>query len=155
MGMLKPKNVETYFIIDYIELDKVRNIESELLEIVKELHNLSLDIYTYSKELEWYFQYQIKATNLLKFYTAKPKYRNKTPLLDKVDWFYIAYHYTKKFKDNPDIHFSSIMCSYNHDRFAKDNRILTSGTYIIHSSKYGSFDTITLAPPAKKFSWVK
>ena len=151
--MPKPKNIETYFIIEYIELDKFRNAESELVEIVEELHNLALDTYTYSKEIEWYFRFQVQAHKLLKEYTVRPKYKNKTPLLAKVDWFYVAYYYTKKFEHNPDIHFSSIMCSYNHDKFVKDNRILTSGKYIIHSSQYGSYDTITLAPPSKKFSW--
>lgn len=98
------------------------------LEIMQELYRISIDDYTFQREIEWYFYEDVTAKRLLRGIPRR-LYTQKSFILEDTNWAHVARHFSIFFDKDNDLHHSRELNSYHNSRYYKDDGILDSGRY--------------------------
>ena len=137
---------------DYVIRYVYNNIE---LELVQEMYKISIDSYTFRKELEWYVEEDVLAYDLLKG-IPRDIYSKKTVLLAETNWVHVARQFLRIFDRDSELAHSRILNSYHNNKYYKDNEILDSGRYelarVLGTNSKSNKYTVTLKP-VSSFLW--
>ena len=138
----------TEYVLQYV----YNNIE---LELVQEMYKISIDSYTFRKELEWYFYDDVYAEDLLRG-IPREIYSQKAVLLAETNWIHVARHFLHTFDRDSELAHSRVLNSYHNNKYYKDNEILDSGRYelvsVLGTNAKSNKYSISLKP-IKSFLW--
>tara|TARA_Y100001951_G_C11168599_1_gene198942 strand:- start:204 stop:629 length:426 start_codon:yes stop_codon:yes gene_type:complete len=111
----------TEYVIQYV----YDNLE---LELVQEMYKISIDNYTFRRELEWYFYEDVLSHDLLRG-IPRSVYSQKSVLLAEANWVHVARQFLHLLDRDAELEHSEILNSYHNQKYYKDKEILDSGRY--------------------------